>query len=187
MRIHGIPESKNNQDDGEEIVLKIAKSLNVDLQPCEIQRAHRLGKKTTNNISKPRPIIVRFISHKKRNKILFAKSNLKKTQEFSQVFITEDLTPLRSKLLQYIKKECQNDFVLGHTFNGNIRMKRSAKKQGLIEEGEKDQGTGVWLTVSSPDDLFNYDVDINFKTFNYKPLLFNCDSLNEDCSTNNAE
>ena len=108
-------------------------------------------------------------------------------QEFSQVFITEDLTPLRSKLLQYIKKECQNDFVLGHTFNGNIRMKRSAKKQGLIEEGEKDQGTGVWLTVSSPDDLFNYDVDINFKTLNYKPLLFNCDSLNEDCSTNNAE
>ena len=45
LRIHGIPESKNNQDDGEEIVLKIAKSLNVDLQPCEIQRAHRLGKK----------------------------------------------------------------------------------------------------------------------------------------------
>ena len=45
LRIHGIPESKNNQDDGEEIVLKIAKSLNVDLQPCEIQTAHRLGKK----------------------------------------------------------------------------------------------------------------------------------------------
>ena len=38
-RIHGIPESKNNQDEGKEIVLKIAKSLNVDLQPCEIQRA----------------------------------------------------------------------------------------------------------------------------------------------------
>ena len=72
--------------------MKIAKSLNVDLQSCEIQRAHRLGKKTTNNISKPRPNIVQFISHKKRNKISFAKSNLKKTQEFSQVFITEDLT-----------------------------------------------------------------------------------------------
>ena len=100
---------------------------------------------------------------------------------------TPDLTPLRSKLLQYIKKECQNDFVLCHTFNGNIRMKRSAKKQGLIGEGEKDQGTGVWLTVSSPDDLFNYDVDINFKTLNYKPLLCNCDSLNEGYSTNNAE
>ena len=52
LKIHGIPESKNNQDDGEEFILKIAKSLNVDLQPCEIQRAHRLGKKTTNNISK---------------------------------------------------------------------------------------------------------------------------------------
>ena len=66
-------------------------------------------------------------------------------------------------------------------------MKRSAKKLGLIEEGKKDQGTGVWLTMSSLDDLFNYDIDINFKTLNYKPLLFNCDSLNENCSTNNAE
>ena len=43
-------------------------------------------------------------------------------------------------------------------------MKRSAKKQCFIEEGEKDQGTGVWLTVSSPDDLINYGVEINFKT-----------------------
>ena len=66
-------------------------------------------------------------------------------------------------------------------------MKRSAKKQGLIEESEKDQGIGAWLTVSSPDDLFNYDVDINFKTLNYKPLLSNCDFLNEDCSSKNAE
>ena len=108
-------------------------------------------------------------------------------QKFSQAFISEDLTPLCSKLLQYIKKECQNDFVLSLTFNGNMRMKRLAKKQGLIEKGEKDQGTSMWLTVSSPDNLFNCDIDINFKNFNYKPLLFNCDSLNEDCSANNAE
>ena len=80
LRIHGIPESKNNQDDGEEIVLKIAKSLNVDLQSCEIQRAHRLGKKTTNNISKPRPIIVRFISHEIR--FYLQNQTLKKRKNF---------------------------------------------------------------------------------------------------------
>ena len=85
LRIHGIPESKNNQDLGEEIKLEIAKSLNVDLQSCEIQRAHRPRKKTTNNISKTRPIIVRFISHKKQNKILFAKSNLKNARIFTSI------------------------------------------------------------------------------------------------------
>ena len=86
-KIYVIPESKNNQDDKEEIVLKTAKSLNVDLQPCEIQRAYQLGKKTTNNISKPRPIIVRFMSHKKRNKILFANQILKKRKNFHKYLL----------------------------------------------------------------------------------------------------
>ena len=35
-------------------------------------------------------------------------------------------------------------------------MKKSAKKAGLIQEHEKDEGTGPWLNVSCPDDLFKY-------------------------------
>ena len=45
LRIHGSPESKEKQDDGENIVFELAKELNIDLKSCDIHRAHRLGKK----------------------------------------------------------------------------------------------------------------------------------------------
>ena len=49
LRIHGSPESKEKQDDGENIVFELAKELNIDLKSCDIQRAHRLGKKKENS------------------------------------------------------------------------------------------------------------------------------------------
>ena len=74
LRIYGIPESTHNKDDGEEIVHDIAKLLNIEIRDWEIQRVHRLGTKKSN---KPRPIIVRFLSYKKRNDMLHSKSKLK--------------------------------------------------------------------------------------------------------------
>ena len=45
-------------------------------------------------------------------------------------------------------------------------MKKSAKKEGLIGINKKDLGTGPWLVVTTPDDLFNHNVDINFSKLN---------------------
>ena len=104
---------------------------------------HRIGVKKTSRNAKPRPVIVRFVSYQKRNEFLFEKSKLKKSMHFGNAFITEDLTPLRSKLLRYVKKECDNDFVLCHSYNGKIRMKKSAQKTGLsLDKNGNDQGTG---------------------------------------------
>ena len=64
-------------------------------------------------------------------------------------------------------------------------MKKSPIKAGLIRETEKDEGTGPWLNVSCPDDLFKYNFDIDFAKLNYKPLFFNCDTLNSPCCCNN--
>ena len=55
----------------------------------DIQRAHRLGKKTKNLERKSRPVIARFVSFKKRNEILFAQSKLKNSAEFQNVFISK--------------------------------------------------------------------------------------------------
>ena len=170
-RLNGIPENKQKAGDGEEVIIKVAKMLNVDLKSNDLQRAHRLGKKQANNPDKPRPIIVRFVSYKKRNEILFAKSKLKTNADYKHAFITEDLTPLRSKILQYVKKQCNNNFVLCHTYNGKIRMKKSAKKEGLIGEDEKDEGSGPWLSISSPEDFFKLDIDIDFKKLILKSLI----------------
>ena len=56
LRIYYVPESANKKDDGEDIIIEIAKLLDVDLKDLDIQRAHRLGQK---RIGKTRPIIVR--------------------------------------------------------------------------------------------------------------------------------
>ena len=133
---------------------------------------HRIGVKKTSRNAKPRPVIVRFVSYQKRNKFLFEKSKLKKSMHFGNAFIAEDLTPLRSKLLRYVKKECDNDFVLCHSYNGKIRMKKSTQKAGLpLDKNGNDQGTGKWLTITSVDDLFKINVD--FEKLNYLPFKYN--------------
>ena len=95
------------------------------------------------------------------------------TKSLKLRLFTEDVTPLRSKLLNYVKNHCDGEFVLCHTYNGRIRMKKSARKHGNLLTDEKDEGVGEWLMVSSPDDLFKLDIDVNFRLLDYKPLLIN--------------
>ena len=64
-------------------------------------------KKRSPNL-KPRPIISRFMSYKKRNEFMYSKSNLKGTTKFKETFVLEDLTPPRAKLFNYVKKECND-------------------------------------------------------------------------------
>ena len=53
-------------------------------------------------------------------------------------------------------------------------MKKSAKKaRKSLGENDKDEGTGNWLTITSPDDLFKHNVDVDFEELNYQPLLIN--------------
>ena len=92
--------------------------------------------------ARPRPSIARFVNYKKRNEFIYAKSKLKELKSYTNASITEDLTPLRSKLLHYVKTNCEN-FVLAHTIDGKIRVKKSAPCSGkILSEGEKDEGIG---------------------------------------------
>ena len=36
-------------------------------------------------------------------------------------------------------------------------------------QGEKDEGFGGWITITSPEDLVNIDIEVNFNKFNYPP------------------
>ena len=119
---------------------------------------------------------MRFLSYKKRNEFLKAKSRLRDSKYFPDAFITEDITPLRSKLLPYVKNECSGKFVLCHTINGRIRMKKSAKYEGKIGNNKKNEGIGDWIAISTPDNRFKDNADVDFQKLNYLPLLFNDDA-----------
>ena len=181
IRIYGVPESSGKRNDGEDILFQIAKELDIELDAWDVQRCHRLGRKPNrrangkwnNGCAKPRRIIARFVSFKKRNEFMFTKAELKKSENFHNCFITEDLTQLRYKLLNYVKNNCNSRFFMCSSYNGKIRMKESAKTGDASDSG-KDEGRGYWVAISSPDDLFKLGFDeIDFKALNYQPLFIN--------------
>ena len=90
---------------------------------------------------------------KEKKRIYDWKSKVKEQWNVREVFITKDLTPLRSKLLQYVKYECDYEFVLCHTING--------------KGNPKDKGVGEWIYFNSNDDLFKLNVDIDFGKPNF--------------------
>ena len=57
LEIHGIPEQES--ENAERIVLDLAKCLHVNLEPEDIDIAHRM---TKGNLQ-PRPIVVRFANN----------------------------------------------------------------------------------------------------------------------------
>jgi len=60
-------------------------------------------------------------------------------------------------------------------------MKHSAKKAGKpLGENNKDEGCGDRITISSPENLFQLNIDVNFRALGYQPLLINQD-LKENC------
>ena len=104
---------------------------------------------------------------------MFTKAKLKKTENLQDSFTTEDLTQLHYKLLNYVKNNCNNRFVMCHSYNGKIRMKESAKTGDACDSGE-DESRGDWIAISSPDDLFTLGFDeIDFEALNYQPLFIN--------------
>ena len=131
----------------------MAKALNIELNPeLNIQRVYRLGKKKGTK-TKQRPVIVRFVSYRKRMEFMYKKSKFNVHLNFSGVYITEDLTSLRTKMLKYVKEVGKNKFVLLHTVDGKIRVKQSPREARTITNNESDTGTGNWLTIDSPADL----------------------------------
>jgi len=146
--IYGVEENKEDNDDGEKVMFKIADELEIDLKDNEIQRVHRLGQKRRNN-ENPCPIIARFVSYKKRNEFLTKKRELKNIAGRQHVFVCEDPTPLRYKLLKYMQKSCSDTFTSCYTRNVNITAK--------LKTSEK------WVAVTSPDDLFKHGIDVDYK------------------------
>ena len=108
------------------------------------------------------------MSNPKRQEFVFAKAKIRDMEGYLGVFIAEDLTQLRAKLVKYVKNECNGDFVCCHAMNGRICRKRSAVKAKIeLKPGERDLGVEKWLYASSPDNLFWHNIDIDFAKLNY--------------------
>ena len=110
IRIFGIKEAEGGREDNrtlEDKVLRICNDTGARVHAGDISVLHRVGKKNQGQgqgqRQGPRPVIVSFISRNKKSEILHMKKNLKNKAGYDDVFIFEDVTRLRSKLLYFVK------------------------------------------------------------------------------------
>ena len=100
LLIHGVEEG--DEHDTDTLALNVINNdLGVQINLDDIQRSHRVGPKKVKPMTRaskayPRPIIVRFLSWRKRNEVFRAKRKLKG----SKVAVTENLTRSRYELLK---------------------------------------------------------------------------------------
>ena len=120
LRIFGVKEEEGEDSDVQ--CIEVAKKISVNLDVADIDRCHRIGKREAG---KPRPIIVKFVSYRKRNELFRNKRQLKG----SGITIREDLTKQRHNLL----KECINKYGLPSvwTMDGVIIVKRGDTKHRI--------------------------------------------------------
>ena len=99
LRISGFEEIPNENTD--DIVLSVAHYLNVHLDHRDIDRSHRVGKtgqKDASGQAKHRAIIVKFATYNARQRLYSKRKDLQES-ELGNIFLNEDLTKTRSKLL----------------------------------------------------------------------------------------
>jgi len=143
VRINGI-----KQEDGETAeqvetkVLKIFADAGVDVKPEDLAAVHRAGKAKKG----PRPVLARFVSRRKRREVMQKKKSLKGKHGYDGIYINDDLTPLRARLLAFVKKLDMVDRVWSN--DGRI-FARKKTPVGLPNENLKP------VIIETPDDLFD--------------------------------
>jgi len=99
LLIHGIPHVKG--EDTDKVVLNfLKKKLDIELEDDSIYRSHRLKSMTTTK-NKPKPIIVKFVTHNDKDWVYYNKKKLK-NQEY---LITEYLTSVRLQCMEKLNEE----------------------------------------------------------------------------------
>ena len=148
VRMFGVAEDPNETSETtEKKAIQVFTDLGANVSPNDISACHRVGKPKDGK----RAIIVRFCSRKSRQLVMAKKSNLKGKSGYEKVFINDDLTPLRQKLLGYVKN--LPNIESAWTTGGSI-IARKRSPPGLPAEKMPKP-----VRISSPDDLFLVGVD----------------------------
>ena len=141
VRIYGIPESTEGEATREhtnEIVLKIATKIGANITSQDVSVSHRIGRRGRG--SKPRPIIAKFVRRDCKSDMMRCKKKMRQMTEFQGVYINDDLTALRSRLVYELK--C--DAAVKKVWSIDVRI-------FCVQD---ENGQEVRKVVESPEDLF---------------------------------
>ena len=132
LGIHGVPKSAYSTT--EEVVLKLAKALEVSITPQDIEISHKLKRKGN------KPIIVKFANHKIKSNIYKSRAKLKKIQVSNlfpsttaatravgdRIYLRENFTSYRKKIINRANEMRRDSVLLSVlTLDGKIYVKTS--------------------------------------------------------------
>ena len=128
IRITGIPEDKD--EDTDQIVLKMARDLNNDMKLEDIDRSHRVGKAHTG---RARAILVKFSTYRARRNLYSKRMELRNSQNWSGIFINEDLTARRSEILFITRRYVRAKLLKSsYSYDGRIYVRDLADTKHLV-------------------------------------------------------
>ena len=140
----GIPVTAN--EDVIDIVVKLSKLVGVDITKSDISTAHRLRPKRHSTIGEPPAIIAQFINRNLRN-LIYSKHTAAKfipendfpISKMKRLYINENLTQERKKLLWQIKQRMkQLEIKFLWTMNGKIYVRKDEDSTSVIIQNEED-------------------------------------------------
>nr|KAG5693352.1 hypothetical protein BaRGS_017645 [Batillaria attramentaria] len=102
IRIVGVKEEE--EEDVEKKVLEIFKETGAEVSPDDISVCHRIGKG-----KRGRPILAKFVSRKKKKEVMRKKKALREKDRYKNVYLNDDLTQLRARLLKMVKEASHID------------------------------------------------------------------------------
>ena len=153
LRVSGIPEEVDEATDDH--IIKLANALDVPVTKQDIDRSHRVGKpgfggggwvgRADKSKRQHRDIIVKFTSYNTRHRLFQMRKDLRETEndELKVVFINEDLTKTRSKILFEARiPRRENKLKAAYSSDGKILVRDLEDKRHII---------------NSLDDLVKYD------------------------------
>ena len=119
LRIAGVPENQSENTDV--YVIDLSRATEAEVSLDDIERSHRVGK--PKNAGRPRDIIVKISSYRTRRKLYEARTKTR-DRGYRGVYINEDLTKSRSKLLLKARKMVKNKLVKSAwSSDGNILVR----------------------------------------------------------------
>ena len=155
VRIFGIRQAEGETaEQVEQKALGVFKEAGADVKEEDIAAVHRVGKVGRGL----RPILVKFVSRRKRREVMEKKKSLKGKDGYQKVYINDDLTPLRAKLLALVKRLDNVD--KAWTVGGSIHCTKKVPP-GLAPAANQRPV----VVIDTPDDLFKLGLEqIDFRS-----------------------
>ena len=136
IRLHNIPEPtlpSGVHEDVHKTVLDVLKDANIDIEDHMISSAQRLPVKRENGREvKTKPITFKLTRRYDRNRILrLKKTHMKDNVDFQQkhkdVFMTEDLTPLRQHMAYKLRTD--TNIAVSWSIDGRLKCLKTGYKK----------------------------------------------------------